>query len=316
MIDSPLWTEDPDWVEQAQAWIVAQLARAGRRPSGPPVQLRRQVWSQVLEIPCEGGKFYFKAVAPQALYEVRLAQALAAWETQLVLPVLAADLRRGWLLMPDGGPRLREAIRSTGSADLWGEFLLRYAGFQQRLAARLPELHDLGVPDQRLERLPAIFQDLLAGREFLLFGMENGLTDDQYARLQGLPARLQILIERLAGFGLPATLNQSDLNDANIFYTERRDGWRFAMYDWGDASLGHPFCSLRVPRVSMEISLGWEDEWDARGLPYIDAYLQAWVQAGQGRWTLPQLQHAYRLSMPLASIGRAMEWRRAIAGAT
>lgn len=44
--------------------------------------------------------------------------------------------------------------------------------------------------------------------------------------------------------GVPPTLQHDDLHDANVFVS----GNRHRFFDWGDASVAHPFISLRVAR--------------------------------------------------------------------
>ncbi len=301
----PIWEASPAWVGAALNWIHARLHAAGRRVTGPAMLVRRFPWALVLTAPTDRGAVFFKAVAPDGMFEVRITQALAQWEPELTLPLLGVDLERRWFLTPDGGHSLRTAIRSRQSIAPWFDLLPQYAAFQQRLAARLDDLRCLGAPDQGLAALPGLYADLLAGRDWLRLDQEDGLSLAQFERLQAMAGRVEVLCAELAAYGLPETLNQSDLNDANIFYN---DG-RFTLYDWGDSSLGHPFLSLRVPRVSMEISLDWSD-FDPRGEPPVRAYLRAWTeQTGLDEALLWQ---AYRLSQPLASLSRAVEWRRGL----
>lgn len=304
-VTPPVWDDSPAWVDQALDWIDEHLAAADRQAAGPVQLVRRFPWAMVLTVPTRQGAVFFKAVAPENTFEVRITQALAQWEPDLTLPLLGIDPERGWFLTPDGGRSLRETIRGQQSIDPWFALLPQYAAFQQRSTAHLDEMRGLGVPNQGLAALPALFADLLAGQAWLRLDQEDGLSAAQFDHLYQLSGRVEELCARLAAYGLPETLNQSDLNDANIFYN---DG-RFTLYDWGDSSLGHPFFSLRVPRVSMEISLGWDD-LDRRGEPPVRAYLRAWgAQTGLDE---AALWPAYRLSQPLASLSRAVEWRRGL----
>jgi hypothetical protein len=99
----PAWEPSATWAEQAQAWIVERLSAAGRSLSGPLEPVRNLPWSLVLTGMTDRGRIYFKAVAPECAYEVRLSEALARWEPELTLAPLACDTARAWLLLPDGG---------------------------------------------------------------------------------------------------------------------------------------------------------------------------------------------------------------------
>src|SRR6476469_7445991 len=104
--------QQPGWLEQATHWTEGELARQGIAITGVIEQPHVRPWSTVLRIPTTAGDVYFKAVTPLIAHEVPLTLVLTQWQPERVLPVLAADPARHWLLMPDGGVRLRDIIRA------------------------------------------------------------------------------------------------------------------------------------------------------------------------------------------------------------
>ena len=129
----------PGWPEQAVDWIRAELARQGIRVIGAIELPHARPWSAVLRVPTSAGNIYFKASAPIIRHEAALTAALAGWYPALMPSVLAADRERGWLLIADGGTRLREIIRADHDLRHWETLLPRYAELQIDLASRTSE---------------------------------------------------------------------------------------------------------------------------------------------------------------------------------
>ncbi|MCW5883160.1 MAG: phosphotransferase [Anaerolineae bacterium] len=296
------WTTSA-WRDEALAWIDASLARLSRRRAGPVEQPHVRPWSTVISVPTDAGTVYFKAVGCMAAHEVALTVALARWRPDVMPPVLAANEARGWLLMPDGGPRLREIIRADRDLGHWERLLPLYAEAQMDLADRVTDLLSLGTPDRRLDRLPALYAALLADEGALRVGQEPGLTTGEYARLQADVPRFAALCEELAGHGIPASLHHGDFHDGNIF---TRDG-AYLFFDWGDSVVSHPFFSLRTVSVSLEMSLDLpENAPEFQRL--VDAYLEPWTRA------VPRsaLRAAYPLAHRVGVINGALTWHAAV----
>ncbi|WP_337060271.1 hypothetical protein [Kineococcus sp. G2] len=88
---------------------VLRWAAGHQEVTGEPVLVKRRPWSRVWWLPTPAGRAWLKACPPAVAHEVALVAALAAHGVPHVLGPLAADPGRGWLLLPDGGPTLREA---------------------------------------------------------------------------------------------------------------------------------------------------------------------------------------------------------------
>lgn len=292
-------------MKQAHAWIHAEAARQSIRITGEIEQPHLYPWSTVLIAPTEDGRLFFKATAPETIYEAALTQKLTEWIPDCMPELVGVDPVRGWMLMHDGGEQLRKFIRPAKDVKPWVTIIPRYADVQIKLVDHLPEILALAVPDHRLDLLPTLYSELLADEESLMIDQEKGLTSGEFQDLKDKASRFQQICRDLAALGIPETLNQCDFHDGNVLVKNER----ITFFDWGDVCVSHPFVSLRTFFVSIEISLQLEDysftpEMDA----LLNLYLERWQKFGSGE----DLAAAYRLSEPVASIVKARLWHGGI----
>jgi hypothetical protein len=248
-------------------------------------------------VPTSAGDRWFKANTPPCAYEAPLAAALATWFPESVPHPLAVD-DRGWLLTPNEGPTLRDRIAADpGEWPLlktWENMLRTYALLQRAATPHADALVGLGVPDQRPHLLPAHLKSLLE---------DPAVTADvDVAALDATP--FGEWCEELAADGIPPTIQHDDLTDANVFPTGPT-GFRF--FDWGDASIAHPFGSLLVALgfAGHVLDLKSGDPALAR---LRDAYLEPWTDLAPAA----TLRQSVSLACRLGRVSRAMSWRRAI----
>ena len=205
--------------------------------------------------------------------------------------------------MADGGPTVREAIKSAGAICHWDKLLPHYAEFQVEMAEHVEELLAVGLPDRRLAALPDEIETLLDNEDMLYIGQPNGLTSAEHKRLRGMKPHLTSLCERLGNFDVPESIHHGDFHDANIFF----DGDGYVFFDWGDSSAAHPFFSLRTAFVIIEYFQGYRP-----GSPELarlrDAYLEPWIQYG----CREDLLAAFGLSARLSPLTSALGWNRVV----
>ena len=299
-----LW-QNADWRQQVHEWIQAETARQSIRITGEIEQPHTYAWSTVLHVPTEAGTLFFKATAPETIYEAALTQALANWFPDCMPELVAVHAARGWMLMRDGGEQLRDSIRPTQDIVPWQQVILRYAEVQIGLAHHITELLSLRIPDRRLSVLPGLFTQLLADEESLMIDREKGLASVEWEQVKGKLARFERICTGLAAVGIPESLNHGDFHDGNVLV---RDG-RVTFFDWGDADVTHPFVSLRTFFVSIEIALNLDDY---SFTPEMDALLNLYLKPWQQFASKDDLLAAYRLSKPVASIVKALAWHTSI----
>lgn len=297
---------DADWQHQAHTWIREQAGRNSLQLTGAIEQNHAYAWSTVMRVPTDQGTVFFKATAPETMYEIALTQKLAQWFPDGMPDLIAVDLERGWMLMQDGGEQLRTVIRPTQDIKPWEPVITRYAEIQVELAKHIADILALGIPDHRPLVLPALYAELLADEASLMINQEKGLTETEYQQLQDLSPRFKQFCADLITAGIPDSLDHGDFHDGNVLL---KNG-RITFFDWGDASVTQPFVSLRTFFVSIEISLKLDDyAFTPEMSQLLDRYLECWQPYGSQE----ALLSAYRLSKPVAAITKALTWRRTIA---
>lgn len=302
--DQLIW-QDPEWRKQATQWIHAQAQDHGILITGEIEQPHTYAWSTVLHIPTDQGKLFFKATAHETIYEAALTKSLARWFPNNMPEFVAVDAGRGWMLMRDGGEQLRASVRPMKDIAPWKPVISRYAEVQVGLADHITELLSLRLPDHRLSVLPGLFMKLLADEESLMIDQEKGLTSAEWQEVKDKVPRFEQICAELAAYGIPESLNHGDFHDGNILM---KDG-RITFFDWGDASVAHPFTSLRTFFVSIEISLDLEDySFTPEMAELLDLYLEPF----QNFASRAELLRAYQVSQPVASIVKTLAWHQGI----
>ena len=243
-----------------------------------------------MRTPTDRGDVWFKANLPEAGFEAALVQVLARRRPDVVPELLAADLDRGWLLMADGGLRLRELVELERDLGRWLEILSRYAELQL----------DLGPGRRRARRARRAGPQ--AGRAARAVRHarpgDHGLSPDEGRRVRGLVPRVRELCEELAAVGIPETIEHDDLHDGQVFV---QDG-RYLFFDWGDACVAHPFLTLSV---TLEGVLAWgldDVEGSMDVMPFRDAYLVPFANLA----SRPELERACAIALRLGWISRAL----------
>ena len=297
---------NPVWQKQAHDWIRAEAKRNSIQLTGEIEQNHAYAWSTVMRVPSTAGMLFFKATAPETIYESALTKKMAGWFPDCLPDLVAVDTARGWMLMRDGGDQLRASIRPTKDVRPWEPVIAQYANLQIGIAARVDEILALGIPDHRLAVLPVLYKQLLTDKTSLMIDQEKGLTSAEFQQLKNLTSRFEQICADLAAFGIPESVNHGDFHDGNVLV---KDG-RITFFDWGDASVTHPFTSLRTFFVSMEIALDLDDY--APPTPEMitlrDRYLECW----EGFASKEQLLKAYNVSRPVASIVKVLAWHQTI----
>jgi hypothetical protein len=284
--------EQAEWLDSAVGWIDERLAELGLEAAGSVEQRLVRPWSTLLVVPASGGDLWFKACMPALAHEVTVVEVLGRRRPDALPELLAVDRERGWMLQRHGGTQLREVLEREPGFGRWQEILPLYAELQLDAAADAGELLRAGAPDRRLERLPAAFEELL--------GTQRGLARGEAEGLLALAPRVRELCAELAGIGVPETIQHDDLHSGNVLV---RDGG-YAIVDWGDACVAHPFLTLHVTMRVLAYELGLDE-----GAPeldrYRDAYLEPWTRLARR----DDLLRALGPALALGALGRALNWQ-------
>jgi hypothetical protein len=160
------------------------------------------------------------------------------------------------------------------------------------------ELLDLGVPDRRLSRLPALYDDLIADIPALLVGQTNGISEKDLDRLRKYTLALRDLCAQLSEYSIPDTIQHDDFHTGNV-------GDNFQIFDWGESFIAHPFYSLLIALRDAKFTLKYGPQVLDR---MRDVYLEIWTDYAP----MTRLYEVLEITQQLAALGRALSWRKVI----
>jgi hypothetical protein len=259
------------------------LSGHGVVPVGNVETIHVAPWSTVLRVPTAEGDLFLKQEQPLQAYEVMLTVALAERWPDRVPEVVAADDKRSWLLLRDGGTN----VADSGRVDAFVVALRLYGELQGGEAAHVDELLGLGLRDLRLDVVGDLYEPF--------FERDHGLARDEVERLVALAPKYRELCARLDTVGLPASIQHDDLHQWNVLVR----GERVAIYDWGDSSVAFPLWSWLKPALAAE-QYGVDPE------PVLAAYLTSWTQLVDEA----ELRAALPLIAPTGLFAYALQIRR------
>ena len=278
------WT-DPEWLAETHDWVIESLERLDLTLMGPIEQPHVRPWATVLRAPGSEGTVWCKAMVPAVAHEPVAISILARVAPDRVPRLMAADRRRRLMLTADGGTRLRDLDAPRHDPKRWMAMLRTYARLQRAAEGAAPELVGAGVPDRRLAVLPDRVAELVA--------------ELRPAGVDWLATRVAEACAELAALGIPETIEHADLHDAQVFAGP--DGDRY--FDWGDASVAHPFLSLTVALRVLASTVGVRDDSPTVDTA-IDAYLERWSSLAP----LAKLRRGAALGRALGGASRALTW--------
>ena len=244
-----------------------------------------------------------KAAGPGTAFEVALYELLARTVSDHVLRPIAADPRRGWIVLPDGGPVLATRAAGDDLVDGLVAAIVRYGRLQRELEPHVDELLALGVSDMRPAAMPARFAEALEAAAIGADAAGRATLREVAALEQSVVARC----ERLAASPGQPSLDHNDLHPWNIL-DDGAGGVRY--YDWGDSVVAHPFAAMLVPLgfVQRGLDAGLDDP---RFLRARDAYLDVFGDLAPRA----ELAETLALACHVAKIARALTWHRALQAA-
>ena len=306
----PPW-DAPGWQDEVERWVDGQLDVVGLRRTGP-MEPRARPWSIVMRVPTSGEACWFKTTAPAMANDAGLTDLLARVRPDLLLAPLAVAPERRWMLLPDGGTRMRDCVDAAAALQEWLAILPSYATLQRSLEGRDDDLLAAGALDRRPARIGPLLEGILE-EPFWLEAGEPKLGASGRARLGELIPHLAHGAEELAAEGIGCSIQHDDLHDGNVVYGAAGPH----LVDWGDAALAHPFGSLLVTLRFVGDQLGttdWSpfDEMPPELARLRDAYLEPWTDRAPRRRLLRLVDLACWTDM----VARALAWRAALPYAT
>ena len=240
---------------------------------------------------------YVKCCGPTQAHEPRLTALLHREFPGLVTEVLALHPTQPWMLVSEGGKKIRDAYSGDEFLRAWREVLPRYAGMQRAATPHVGEILGFRTPDHRAPALVAGFAEAVANEPGLSGDRSDRITEDERRALVALRPKLNDSISMLAALGIDDTLQHDDLHHGNVLI---HDG-RAVVFDWGDACVSHPFLTLAVTlRFAAAATKHAVD--DASIVALRDAYLEPWSD----RASTQELREAAELGRRIGEVSRTL----------
>lgn len=296
------WT-DPAFVERAHRWLRETAERHGHAVRGDIEQPHVRSWSTVFRAHTDGGDVLLKCCGPSQAHEPKLTELLASVAGAAVPTLIARHPRRDWMLLADGGAKLRDLFRGPPLLREWEKVLQRYADIQIALLGRERDVLATGTPDHRLERLPSLVRAILDDDTVTRRPGYDRLSSEDRRRVAATLPVIAARCAQLAALGIGPSIDHDDLHDGNVL----RRGRRTVIFDWGDACLSHPFASLTIALRSAAHRAGTSNS-DRRIQRLRDAYLEPFTRFAPA----PRLRAAAGLGRRLGMITRAASWYRVV----
>lgn len=196
-------------------------------------------WSTVWRFHTNEGVVYLKQTPPEIGLEAQITQILQNQFNASVPDVLAVNEELHCFLMKDAGQPLRTVLKENFNAELIRQAIQAFRTLQDRVAEKPDVFLEMGVPDWRLEKLPGLFEALLAEKEILLM---DGLTEPAYEELQATLPAIKERCQQLAELKIKPSLVQCDFHDNNILIDP--DTQKLTFIDLGEVVISYPYFSM------------------------------------------------------------------------
>jgi hypothetical protein len=284
-------------VTEVHEWTRETCRSLGIDIAGSIEQIHLQPWSSVFRVPTTRDVVYVKCCGPTQAHEPRLTALLHREFPGLVTEVLALHPTKPWMLVAEGGKKIRDAYSGKDFLRAWREVLPRYAQMQRAGTPHVGEILGFGTPDHRATPLVAGFADAVANEPALSGERADRITEDERRALVELRPRLNDALGALAALGIEDTLQHDDLHHGNVLV---RDG-RAVVFDWGDACVSHPFLTLAVT-LRFAAAATKHAPSDAPIVALRDAYLEPWTD----RASTLELRDAAELGRRIGEVSRTL----------
>ena len=204
-----------------------------------PESVQNTPWSYVVRFATSDGYIYLKHTPPLLALEATITQILHDQFHAAVPKIIAHNVELHCFLMKDAGKPLRSALKTLFDTTLLCKAIDQFSIIQLAVTDHVAIFLELGVPDWRLDKLPALFQHLLCQTEVLL---ADGLSEAEIAELEGLVPKFTDLCAKLSDYAIKPSIAQSDFHDNNILIDAESQNITFI--DLGEIVISHPFFSL------------------------------------------------------------------------
>lgn len=255
--------------------------------SSAPDVVQHTPWSYVLRFVTHKGYVYLKQTPELLALEASIMQLLSSQFQASVPKVIAHNKQLNCFLMNDAGNSLRGILKQKFDESLLCNAVEQFTSLQRATEDRVEIFLDLGVPDYRLDKLTALYEESVKQNDLLLL---EGLTEGDIDTLYELSPMLYKRCEQLADYSIKPTIVQPDFHDNNLLVN--RELKKITFIDLGEIVIAHPFFSLLICLAQIKKHHGLTDEHSAY-LRVRDAGLQHFMDVGSKEYLLDAFEQAH-----------------------
>ncbi|HEY8757958.1 MAG TPA: hypothetical protein VIN74_05630, partial [Candidatus Limnocylindria bacterium] len=117
--------------EAAETWLREILRDRRIALTGPIEVVHSRPWSTVLRAPAGDAALFLKICGATQVQEPRVIELVARESPDLVPGFVARHPSEPWVILRDGGTRLRRAVPGVAQLAVWRALLPRYAELQR-----------------------------------------------------------------------------------------------------------------------------------------------------------------------------------------
>ena len=225
---------------QINKWALDQITSLGFSvPDDDVEKILDTPWSYLARYKTSGGLIYLKATPELFFLEPAIIQLLSDKFNASVPVVLSANPELNCFLMQDAGHNLRELLKDNFDENLVLKTIQQFTDLQIAAQDNIDNFFDIGVPDYRLEKLPALYASFVKQRDLLA---SEGLSNDEISKLENLSETVVKVCNKLSGYNIKETIVQPDFNDNNTLVDDSKR--KITIIDLGEIIISHPFFSL------------------------------------------------------------------------
>ncbi len=233
-------------ISSHQQWAITYLTSHGYiLEKTTPEIIQSNHWSEVSCFTTNQGIIYLKKTPPALFIESNIIKLLqekfdAHTHPHAHVPVIIADNpKHHCFLMHDAGITLREFFKHGFHHDILIQALEHYTTIQITSIQDIQLFINMGVPDWRLEKIPALYQHLIEQEDLLI---HDGLTQEQLKKLRLLKPTLESICKKLSSYKIPDILGHCDFQYNNILINPNTH--QTTIIDLGEVAITYPFFSL------------------------------------------------------------------------
>lgn len=221
-------------------WAINILNDKGYQlESNMPDIIQDNPWAVVYRFKTNQGFIFLKSVPSEFSLEPKVIDVLRTEFHANVPFIIAETQEQHCFLMKDAGIQLHRYFQKHFNPDILIQTMQAYAKLQITATNKIQRFFDLGVPDWRLEKLPALYLGLINQKALLL---DDGLSKNDLIKLKKLESKLSSLCAQLASYNIKDTFGHADFHDKNICIDP--DTCQTTIIDLGEVVITYPFFSF------------------------------------------------------------------------